>query len=158
MAPGSTVGRHALSTRFTANVRIHYIDYPSKQELASVYCEYTAALLIVRCACPKARALELAQKVAALLVDLYRTVKQKFSEDEQRHYLFTPKALTRIVFGLIRYDLTSVGAASGGSVDALAEALYNEIARSFRDRLTTLEGKQRFDSLLNALLKNYFSA
>ena len=33
MAPASTIGRHDLSTRFTANVRILYIDYPSKEEL-----------------------------------------------------------------------------------------------------------------------------
>jgi dynein heavy chain 2, cytosolic len=30
MAPCSTVGRHELSTRFTANVRIHYISYPTR--------------------------------------------------------------------------------------------------------------------------------
>lgn len=30
MAPSSTVGRHDLSNRFTANVRILNVDYPTK--------------------------------------------------------------------------------------------------------------------------------
>lgn len=33
MAPASTLGRHDLSTRFTANVKILFIDYPNKNEL-----------------------------------------------------------------------------------------------------------------------------
>jgi dynein heavy chain 2 len=33
MNPPSTIGRHQLSTRFTANVRIYYIESPSNEEL-----------------------------------------------------------------------------------------------------------------------------
>lgn len=44
MAPSSTVGRHELATRFTANVRILYVDYPSAEELQSVYAEYARAI------------------------------------------------------------------------------------------------------------------
>jgi len=40
MAPGSTIGRHQLATRFTANVRIHFIDYPNPEELGMIYTEY----------------------------------------------------------------------------------------------------------------------
>jgi dynein heavy chain 2 len=40
MAPSSTMGRHQLSTRFTANVRILAIDYPSLSELQIVYEKY----------------------------------------------------------------------------------------------------------------------
>ena len=29
MNPSSTIGRHAISTRFTANVRVLFIDYPN---------------------------------------------------------------------------------------------------------------------------------
>lgn len=37
MNPASTVGRHALSTRFTARVRVAYITHPDKESLAMVY-------------------------------------------------------------------------------------------------------------------------
>lgn len=45
MAPSSTIGRHAISTRFTANVRILYTDYPTKEELLHTYTEYSRVLL-----------------------------------------------------------------------------------------------------------------
>ena len=45
MAPASTIGRHALSTRFTANVRIIYIDYPTKDELSIIYKDFSESLL-----------------------------------------------------------------------------------------------------------------
>ena len=35
--PATTVGRHPLSTRFTAVVRICYLGYPDSQELTSIY-------------------------------------------------------------------------------------------------------------------------
>jgi dynein heavy chain 2 len=37
MNPATTVGRHPLSTRFTAIVRIGVLDYPEASELTSVY-------------------------------------------------------------------------------------------------------------------------
>ena len=40
MAPPSTIGRHSISTRFTANVRIHYVGYPKKEELLEIYIGY----------------------------------------------------------------------------------------------------------------------
>lgn len=36
MNPASTIGRHELSTRFTAKVRILFLDYPSGEELLQV--------------------------------------------------------------------------------------------------------------------------
>ena len=40
MNPATTVGRHHLSTRFTAIVRIAYMDYPTPQELGIIYSCY----------------------------------------------------------------------------------------------------------------------
>ena len=40
MNPATTVGRHPLSTRFTAIVHIAYIDYPKKDELVSIYSSF----------------------------------------------------------------------------------------------------------------------
>jgi len=37
MNPASTIGRHDLSTRFSANVRVLFIDYPNIQSLKNIY-------------------------------------------------------------------------------------------------------------------------
>ena len=46
MNPPSTIGRHRLSTRFTANVRLCYMEYPTNSELTPVYTEFLKALLV----------------------------------------------------------------------------------------------------------------
>lgn len=43
MNPATTVGRHKLSTRFTAIVRIAFMDYPESSELVTVYGAYLQA-------------------------------------------------------------------------------------------------------------------
>jgi dynein heavy chain 2 len=43
MNPPTTVGRHPLATRFTANVRIHYIEPPTIEEMNLIYTEYARA-------------------------------------------------------------------------------------------------------------------
>ena len=45
MNPSSTIGRHKISTRFTANVRICYMEYPSNEELVPVYTEFLKTIL-----------------------------------------------------------------------------------------------------------------
>jgi hypothetical protein len=45
MNPATTVGRHPLSTRFTAIVRIAFMDYPDSSELTTVYSAYMQAAL-----------------------------------------------------------------------------------------------------------------
>tara|TARA_B110000503_G_C6878870_1_gene301817 strand:- start:57 stop:236 length:180 start_codon:yes stop_codon:yes gene_type:complete len=40
MNPASTIGRHQLSTRFTANVRILNVDYPKSESLVNIFSLY----------------------------------------------------------------------------------------------------------------------
>ena len=39
MAPASTLGRHPLATRLTANLRVCAISYPTMEELIEVYSQ-----------------------------------------------------------------------------------------------------------------------
>lgn len=45
MNPSTTIGRHKISTRFTANVRIAYVEYPTVEELLPVYAEFMKTIL-----------------------------------------------------------------------------------------------------------------
>ena len=45
MNPSTTIGRHKISTRFTANVKLAYMDYPSQEELVPVYNLYLKTIL-----------------------------------------------------------------------------------------------------------------
>lgn len=144
MNPSSTIGRHRISTRFTANVRICYVQYPSDQELEPVYKEFMTTILKN----PQFDGGNMAKssgKLAKFLIQVYSEVRQKFSVDEHRHYLFTPRDLTGLVFNLLRYDLRSP--------QDLIETLIYESQRVFKDRLVDKESKKRFDNILGGLLK-----
>ena len=84
-----------------------------------------------------------------MLVDYYGQIQKKFSVDENRHYLITPRNLTHIIFGMLRYE-------SLNTPELLFEALYNECSRSFRDRLTNLESHSKFENFLVSLMKTNF--
>lgn len=93
MNPSTTIGRHKISTRFTANVRIAYMEYPTSDELMPVYAEFMKTIL----SHPSFGGGQLAnssKKLSQFMIELYTNVKSNFSIDEHRHYLFTPRDIT----------------------------------------------------------------
>jgi dynein heavy chain 2 len=146
MNPSSTIGRHKLSTRFTANVRICYMEYPSNEELVPVYAEFLRTILSHESFAGGGLA-NSSKKLAQFLVELYANVRQKFSVDDHRHYLFTPRDITGLVFNLLRYEIQEA--------QGLIETLVYESSRIFKDRLVDKDSKMRFDKILYTLLKNH---
>jgi len=87
------------------------------------------------------------KKLAQFLIDLYSNVRQKFSVDDHRHYLFTPRDLTGLVFNMLRYEINEA--------QGLIETFIYESSRIFRDRLVDKDSKMLFDKILYSLLKNH---
>ncbi|OQR98203.1 dynein heavy chain [Achlya hypogyna] len=139
MNAATTVGRHMLSTRFTAIVRVAAMDYPSADELGAVYSTFLQGVAAPLLADAGSR-----DKLATSMVELYESVRAKFSVDDHRHYLFTPRDVTQWTFGLLRYDLATE--------DVLDVVAY-EARRLFRDRLVDAESQAKFDAALHTILK-----
>ena len=72
-------------------------------------------------------------------------MRAKFTVDECRHYLFTPRDLTRWVQGLLRYS---------GRQENLLDILAYEANRIFRDRLVDAEAEQKLESVVNSLWRS----
>jgi dynein heavy chain 2, cytosolic len=141
----TTVGRHPLSTRFTAVVRIGVVDYPETSELVTVYHTFLkVALGSSQLQDSKYRSDSEANKMAAAMVDVYQKTREKFTVDDRRHYLFTPRDLTQWVKNLCRYELAS---------EELVNVFAHEAFRIFRDRLVGAEACSRFDQILNTTLR-----
>jgi dynein heavy chain 2 len=104
MNPSTTIGRHKISTRFTANVRIAYMEYPSSEELIPVYGEFLKCILN-HASFGGGQMANSAKKLSQFLIELFVSVKQKFSVDEHRHYLYTPRDITQLIFSTLRYDV-----------------------------------------------------
>lgn len=74
MNPPSTIGRYHLSTRFTANARIHFIDNPNNDELLQIYTEYILVSVLMGGKLKmqdKGQAVVMAKKIAQFLVDFF---------------------------------------------------------------------------------------
>ena len=78
------------------------------------------------------------------MVEMFEQVRSRFSVDEQRHYLFTPRDLTAWIVGLLRYDMTA---------EALLDVIAHEAQRTFRDRLVDSESENKFDGVVVSLLQ-----
>jgi len=142
MNPSTTVGRHELSPRFTANVRLAYVDYPERDELMHVFTQYFKTVLGTP---GLGNQTSLSSRLAQSTVDLYTGVKKRFSVDDHRHYSFTPREVTQLCVGLLRYEARDQ--------NTLVEAWGHEAGRTFRDRLVSREHYMQFDSLLNGQLR-----
>ena len=150
MNPSTTVGRYPLSTRFTANARLAYVAYPEKEALFSVYTQLVGAVLRQKCqGAAMWEGLAAAKKLAGATVELYEALRKKFSVDEQRHYLFTPRDLTQWIVGLARYDLNE-----GGT--SVLDMWAAEGSQQLRARLVSAQHHAKFDALVSATLKGHF--
>ena len=146
----TTVGRHNLSSRFTAVVRIGVVDYPETSELTAVYSTFLKTVLNSSTLFDdKFRNDSEGSKLALSMVEIYQKTREKFTVDDRRHYLFTPRDLTLWMKNLCRYDLAG---------EPLIDIVAHEACRIFRDRLVGGDSWSRFDQQLNAVLRTHFKA
>jgi len=139
MNPSTTVGRHVLSSRFTACMRIAVIDYPEMDELATVY------RVILENAFRDTGTASNFGKVAECMLQIYNSVKERFSVDECRHYVFTPRDLTDWILGMLHYNDS-----------AFMDVFGYEGKRILRDRLIDEKSREELDAIIsNILRKNW---
>lgn len=93
MNPSTTIGRHRISSRFTANVKLAYMDYSTPEELLPVYNIYLKTVLTHE-RLGGGKLTGSTRRLASFVIDLFGEVKSKFSVDDHRHYLFTPRMIT----------------------------------------------------------------
>jgi dynein heavy chain 2 len=144
----TTVGRHQLSTRFTAVVRICVVDYPETKELVSVYNSFLGTVL--QNTNPQDKKWQNGpdrERLSNSIVDIYQKTREKFTVDDCRHYLFTPRDMTTWVRNLCRYDLQN---------ENILDVIGHEACRIFRDRLVGVDACNRFDHQLNGIFKSMF--
>jgi dynein heavy chain 2 len=79
-----------------------------------------------------------------------------FSQDVHSHYLFTPRDLTRWCLSLLRYDFSSIR--NDASADSLIEVWTYEACRLFKDRLVGNDAQDKFDQILDKILRTDWSS
>ena len=155
MTAGTGLGRHPLTTRFSSIIRTISTIEPDKDQMETIYSSYLYEIL--KHITPGHPIWANPAKVSMLTqstIKIYFQVKTLFSVDDNSHYLFTSRDVTRWLIGLLRYKLEEVDQ----SHSAILQIWAYECSRQFRDRLVSEVDKRKFDSLLSSTLSSDWSS
>jgi dynein heavy chain 2 len=148
MNPASTMGRFALTTRFTSICKILCISYTDLEQLRGLY----GALMypIVQQCYTSHKIWNLpknVQQLASTMINIFDQTRTRFTNDQFSHYVFTPRDVSKWAVNLARY------AYSKDNADELLDVVAYEAIRLFQDRLVGDDNRQKFQGILLSVLK-----
>ena len=137
--PPTDPGRHPLTTRFTRHCPILYVDYPGQDSLSTIYSSFCRAALRQS---PNLRGYF--DCLSYSMITLYSKTKARFTVDQQAHYIYSPRELTRWIRGMygVLKNMEFV------SVEDLVRIWAHEAYRLFYDRLVSDEERDWMESCI----------
>ncbi|XP_044006814.1 dynein heavy chain, cytoplasmic isoform X3 [Aphidius gifuensis] len=124
--PPTDPGRKPLSHRFLRHVPVIYVDYPGETSLKQIYGTFTRAMLRLT---PSLRGY--AEPLTNAMVEFYLSSQERFTQDMQPHYVYSPREMTRWVRGICE----AIRPLDSLSVEGLVRLWAHEALRLFQDRL-----------------------
>ncbi|OEH78569.1 dynein heavy chain related [Cyclospora cayetanensis] len=88
--PPTDAGRHPMSNRFLRHAPIIFVDFPGRDSLVQIYSTFNRALLR-----PYPELSGSADSLTLAMVDFYLAFSAAFTVDQQPHYIYSPRELTR---------------------------------------------------------------
>ena len=98
--------------------------------------------------------INMCEAVTSAMVDFYLQSQAKFTQDDQPHYVYSPRELTRWVRGISE----AIAPMDFVSPEFLVRLWAHEALRLFHDRLVHDEERQWTENLVNQIGEAYFSA
>ncbi|CAP31232.1 Protein CBR-DHC-1 [Caenorhabditis briggsae] len=145
--PPTDPGRHPMTSRFLRHVPIVYVDYPGQTSLQQIYGTFNRAMLKMT---PAVRGL--ADQLTNSMVDVYLASQEHFTQDDQPHYVYSPRELTRWVRGISE----AITPLESLSAEQLVRLWAHEAIRLFQDRLVTQDERDWTDKLVDETAEKYF--
>ncbi|XP_037905377.1 dynein heavy chain, cytoplasmic isoform X4 [Hermetia illucens] len=124
--PPTDPGRKPLSHRFLRHVPIIYVDYPGETSLKQIYGTFSRAMLRLM---PALRGY--AEPLTNAMVEFYLASQDRFTQDMQPHYVYSPREMTRWVRGICE----AIRPLDNLPVEGLVRLWAHEALRLFQDRL-----------------------
>ncbi|RLV89834.1 Dynein heavy chain cytoplasmic [Spathaspora sp. JA1] len=140
-------GRNALSERFMRHVSVIMVDYPGTISLKQIYQTFNSAIL--KCA-PALRGFS--QAITDASIEIYQNSKTHFRIEDQAHYIYSPRELTRWSRGL----LEALKSTEYNDLDQLLRVWYHEGLRLFYDRLVSEDHRSWTLQLFKQISQTYF--
>eukprot|EP00731_Ephydatia_muelleri_P024350 Em0016g621a len=145
--PPTDPGRKPLSHRFLRHVPVIYVDYPGPASLKQIYGTFNRAMLRL---VPNLRTY--ADPLTEAMVEFYIMSQERFTQDMQPHYVYSPREMTRWVRG-IHEALRPVETLP---VEGLVRIWAHEALRLFQDRLIFDEERAWTDENINMVANKHF--
>ncbi|XP_052769398.1 cytoplasmic dynein 1 heavy chain 1-like isoform X2 [Mya arenaria] len=145
--PPTDPGRKPLSHRFLRHVPVVYVDYPGKISLTQIYGTFNRAMLRL---VPSLK--PYAEPLTSAMVEFYLMSQERFTQDMQPHYVYSPREMTRWVRGICE----ALRPLDSLSVEGLVRIWAHEALRLFQDRLIEDEERQWTDSNVDMVALKHF--
>ncbi|CDI87445.1 dynein beta chain, flagellar outer arm, putative [Eimeria praecox] len=175
--PPTDAGRHHMSNRFLRHAPIIFVDFPGKDSLVQIYRTFNRALLR-----PYPGLFPSADALTMAMVDFYTSFSSTFTVDQQPHYIYSPRELTRWKLALAealeggtRSDSEMMRKSSSGetgwsgneqlrgtvdnseiTLTQLVRTYAHEGLRIFSDRLVTEAEREETDKMLDTIVQTHF--
>lgn len=145
--PPTDPGRKPLSLRFLRHVPIIYVDYPGETSLMQIYSTFNRAMLRM---VPPLRAH--AEQLTSVMVKFYLRSQDRFTQDMQPHYIYSPRELTRWVRGICE----AIRPLDTLTIEELVRLLAHEALRLFQDRLVEESERKWTDENIDDVIRSNF--
>ena len=145
--PPTDPGRKPLSHRFLRHAPLVYVDYPGELSLKQIYGTFNRAMLRI---IPTLRTY--AEPLTNAMCEFYLDSQEHFTVDQQPHYIYSPRELTRWVRGICE----AIRPLETLSVEGLVRLFVHEALRLFQDRLVTDEERAWTDACIDACARKHF--
>ncbi|XP_028159304.1 dynein heavy chain, cytoplasmic isoform X2 [Ostrinia furnacalis] len=145
--PPTDPGRKPLSHRLLRHVPVIYVDYPGETSLEQIYGTFTRAMLRMQ---PALRGY--AEPLTQAMVKLYLASQERFTQDMQPHYVYSPREMTRWVRGICE----AIRPLDNLSVEGLVRLWAHEALRLFQDRLVEDSERQWTDENIDNVAMRFF--
>ncbi|XP_047193613.1 cytoplasmic dynein 1 heavy chain 1 isoform X1 [Scophthalmus maximus] len=145
--PPTDPGRKPLTHRFLRHVPVVYVDYPGPASLTQIYGTFNRAMLRL---IPSLRTY--AEPLTAAMVEFYTMSQERFTQDTQPHYIYSPREMTRWVRGIFE----ALRPLETLPVEGLIRIWAHEALRLFQDRLVGDEERRWTDENVDMVALKHF--
>ncbi|TNN61008.1 Cytoplasmic dynein 1 heavy chain 1 [Liparis tanakae] len=145
--PPTDPGRKPLTHRFLRHVPVVYVDYPGPASLTQIYGTFNRAMLRL---IPSLRTY--AEPLTAAMVEFYNMSQERFTQDTQPHYIYSPREMTRWVRGIFE----ALRPLETLPVEGLIRIWAHEALRLFQDRLVDDDERRWTDENIDVVALKHF--
>ncbi|KAH3679918.1 hypothetical protein WICMUC_000661, partial [Wickerhamomyces mucosus] len=131
--PSADAGRSKLTDRFLEHLPVIMIDFPGYKSLHQIYSAFATSVLK-----HIPQLLGFASDITNAMLDVYTKSSERFTKEQEIHYIYSPRELTRWIRGI--YSAIHRGEFS--TLPQLLRLWAHEAIRLFSDRLTNEDAKR----------------